>query len=178
MENQLVSTQKKKLKRKAHDLKNQDAKLGSKSGSNSRIQFASNESKLVSKNLEPGHPSKVGSIIPTWVMNRDQPHMKYNLPCSTANMCGYVVVLKWTACTRVWCGTFKSKCACDFCVSPFLTWWVPYKFVWISEGSRSSIESWRFSTPLDCCTFMEVAQAMGTHRFREELLLLVCKSVG
>jgi hypothetical protein len=132
MENQLVSTQKKKAKKESSWLEEPRCKLGSKAGSNSRIQFASNESKLVPKNLEPGHPSKVGSIIPTWVMNWHQAHMEYNLPCSTANMCGYVVVLKWTACSQVRFGTFKSKCACDFCVSPFLSWWVPYKFVWIS----------------------------------------------
>ncbi len=38
---------KREFKIKAHDLENQDAKLGS----NSRIQFISNESKLVPRNL-------------------------------------------------------------------------------------------------------------------------------
>jgi hypothetical protein len=36
---------KKKAQRKAHDLENKDEKLGSKTWFNSRIQFASNESK-------------------------------------------------------------------------------------------------------------------------------------
>jgi len=35
-------------------------KLGSKARSNSRIQFASNESKIVPRNLDPRSPSKVG----------------------------------------------------------------------------------------------------------------------
>ncbi len=40
--------------REAHDLENQDAKLGFKaSWSNSRIQFATNESKLLPRNLDP-----------------------------------------------------------------------------------------------------------------------------
>jgi hypothetical protein len=50
-ENLLVQTQKKELKRRAHDLKNQDAKLVSNAGSNSRTQFASNESKVLPRNL-------------------------------------------------------------------------------------------------------------------------------
>jgi hypothetical protein len=59
-ENQLVQTQKKKTRaqRRAHDLENQDAKLGFKGRSNSRIQFASNESKLVSRNLDIGPHGK------------------------------------------------------------------------------------------------------------------------
>lgn len=81
--NQLVSTQKKKVKKESSWFEKPRCKLGSKVGSNSSIQFGSNESKLVLKNLEPGHPSKVGNIIPTWVMNWNQPHMEYNLPCST-----------------------------------------------------------------------------------------------
>jgi hypothetical protein len=40
-------------------------KIGSKTGSNSRIQFTSNESKLVPKNLDLGLPSKVGLIYET-----------------------------------------------------------------------------------------------------------------
>jgi hypothetical protein len=43
---QLVPTHKKELKRRAHDLKNQVASEA-KAGSNSRIQFASNESILI-----------------------------------------------------------------------------------------------------------------------------------
>jgi hypothetical protein len=41
---------------RAHHVKNQ--KLVPKAGSNSRIQFASNESKLVPRNLDPGHHLK------------------------------------------------------------------------------------------------------------------------
>jgi hypothetical protein len=57
-ENQIGSDPKKKkkeLKKRAHDLKNQGAKLGS----NSRTQFSSNESKLVPRNLDPGPHLKV-----------------------------------------------------------------------------------------------------------------------
>jgi hypothetical protein len=43
-----------KLIRRAHDLKNQDAKLRP----NSRIQFASNKSKLIHTNLDPETPLK------------------------------------------------------------------------------------------------------------------------
>jgi len=53
-ESQLDQTQKIELIRRAHDLNNQDASYGSKAGSNSRIQFTSNESKFVPKNLDPG----------------------------------------------------------------------------------------------------------------------------
>jgi hypothetical protein len=47
---------KKELKGRAHHLNNQDANQGPKAGStNSRIfEFASNETKLVPKNLDPG----------------------------------------------------------------------------------------------------------------------------
>jgi hypothetical protein len=42
-----------------HHVKNQYAKaIGPKAGSNSRIQFASNESKLVPRKLDPGHHLK------------------------------------------------------------------------------------------------------------------------
>jgi hypothetical protein len=43
----------KELKRRAHDLKNEDASQA-KAGSNSRILFASNESILIPRNLDPG----------------------------------------------------------------------------------------------------------------------------
>lgn len=44
-------------------------KLHSKAVSNSRIQFASKEFKLVPRNLEPGPPSKVGlSFASAWLM--------------------------------------------------------------------------------------------------------------
>jgi hypothetical protein len=36
-----LEKKKEELKKKAHDLENQDAKLGSKVGSNSRVQFIS-----------------------------------------------------------------------------------------------------------------------------------------
>jgi hypothetical protein len=53
-ENQLVQTQKKKSSKESLQLGEPRCKLGSKAGSNSRIQFASNESKLVPKNSDPG----------------------------------------------------------------------------------------------------------------------------
>jgi hypothetical protein len=53
---------KKRVQRRAHDLKNQDASLGSKPRSNSKIQFASNRSKFVHVNLDPGPSFKVGLI--------------------------------------------------------------------------------------------------------------------
>jgi hypothetical protein len=48
------SNKKIELIRRAHDLNNQDAKLGVQGKVHSRVQFTSNESKLVPKNLEPG----------------------------------------------------------------------------------------------------------------------------
>ncbi len=42
----------KRPQRRAHDSENQDASYGSKVVSNSRIQFASNESKLIPTNLD------------------------------------------------------------------------------------------------------------------------------
>jgi hypothetical protein len=54
-------------KERAHDLKNQDARVGSPQSSNSRIQFASNESKLVPRHFEHSTPSKVGLLV--WVVN-------------------------------------------------------------------------------------------------------------
>lgn len=50
----ICSNPKEELKRKAHDLKNQDPSQGSSQGSNSMVQFASKESKLVPRTLEPG----------------------------------------------------------------------------------------------------------------------------
>jgi hypothetical protein len=52
--------QRNRVQRRAHDLKNQDASLGSKPRSNSKIQFASNRSKFVHVNLDPGPSFKVG----------------------------------------------------------------------------------------------------------------------
>jgi hypothetical protein len=50
--NRFTPTKKRAQMREAHDLENQDAKLGFKaSWSNSRIQFATNESKLLPRNL-------------------------------------------------------------------------------------------------------------------------------
>jgi hypothetical protein len=49
---------KQELKGELMILENQDAKLGFKGRSNSRIQFASNESKLVSRNLDIGPHGK------------------------------------------------------------------------------------------------------------------------
>jgi hypothetical protein len=51
---------KKELKRRVHDLKNQDAKLGSNAGSNSMTQLASNESKVVPGNFNSRTSCKVG----------------------------------------------------------------------------------------------------------------------
>jgi hypothetical protein len=54
-------TKKQRAQKGAHELfEEQRCKLGSKEGSNSRIQFASNGSKLVPKNLDLGYWSKVG----------------------------------------------------------------------------------------------------------------------
>ncbi len=47
-------------KRRSPDLENQRIRLGTKVQSNSRIQFAPNESKLVPRKLDPGPWSKVG----------------------------------------------------------------------------------------------------------------------
>jgi hypothetical protein len=60
-ENQFVQTQKKT----AHDLKNQDARIGSNSreGFNSRIQLTSNEAKLVLRNLDPGPHLNWASVL-------------------------------------------------------------------------------------------------------------------
>jgi hypothetical protein len=52
--------QRNRVHRRAHDLKNQDESLGSKAGSNSKIQCASNRSKLVDMNLDLGPSPKVG----------------------------------------------------------------------------------------------------------------------
>jgi len=50
-----------------------------KLGSNSRIQFASNENKLVPKNLDYGTPSKVGLImhIQEWKALKEFPRAPY-----------------------------------------------------------------------------------------------------
>jgi hypothetical protein len=56
---------KKSAKRRAPDLENQESSssgLGPMFSPNSRIQFASNQSKLVLRKLDPGHWSKVGII--------------------------------------------------------------------------------------------------------------------
>jgi hypothetical protein len=50
------SNQKKKAKKESLWFEEPRCKLGSKARSNSRIQFASNESKLVHTNLYPGLP--------------------------------------------------------------------------------------------------------------------------
>jgi hypothetical protein len=51
--NRFTPQKKRAQMREAHDLENQDAKLGFKaSWSNSRIQFAPNESKLLPRNLD------------------------------------------------------------------------------------------------------------------------------
>jgi hypothetical protein len=52
------------LELRAHDLKNQDASLGS----NSRTQFSSNESKLVPRNLDPGPHLEWGLWLPFLVV--------------------------------------------------------------------------------------------------------------
>jgi hypothetical protein len=57
-ENLLVQTQKKKAKKESSWFEEPRCKLGSNAGSNSRTQFASNESKVVSRNLNSS--SKVG----------------------------------------------------------------------------------------------------------------------
>jgi len=49
-------------KRRAPDLENKRIRLGTKVQSNSRIQFASNRSKLVPRKLDPRPSSKVGLI--------------------------------------------------------------------------------------------------------------------
>jgi len=70
-ENQLVWTPKKKkgLPRRAHDLENQDASKLLEF--NSRIQFASNKSKLVPRNLNIGPHLKVGHRIVTFLAQKD-----------------------------------------------------------------------------------------------------------
>jgi hypothetical protein len=52
--------QRNRVQRRTHDSKNQDESLGSKVGSNSKIQFASNWSKLVHVNLDLGPSPIVG----------------------------------------------------------------------------------------------------------------------
>jgi hypothetical protein len=59
-EKSIGSDPKEELKRRAHDLKNLRCKIVSRVESNSRVQFASNGSKLVPRNLDPRTPSKVG----------------------------------------------------------------------------------------------------------------------
>jgi hypothetical protein len=49
MKNELVQTKIKKLKRRAHCLKNQDASEGPREGPSQGFNFVSNESKLVLK---------------------------------------------------------------------------------------------------------------------------------
>ncbi len=51
---------KQRAQKGAHDLRTKMQGVGSKEGSNSRIQFASNGSKLVPTNLDIGFWSKVG----------------------------------------------------------------------------------------------------------------------
>ncbi len=53
-ENELVWTKNKELKRRAHDLKNQDASKGPREGPTQGFNFVSNESKLVLKCLKVG----------------------------------------------------------------------------------------------------------------------------
>ncbi len=54
---------KKSLKRRAHDLKNQDASQGPREGPTQGFNFASIESKLVATNLDHGPLSKVSLSI-------------------------------------------------------------------------------------------------------------------
>jgi hypothetical protein len=64
-ENQLVWTQKKISSKESSWCGEPRCKIGSKTGSNSRIQFTSNESKSVPKNLNLGLPTKLGLIYET-----------------------------------------------------------------------------------------------------------------
>jgi hypothetical protein len=62
-------TKEKRLPRRAHDLENQDASKLLEF--NSRIQFASNESKLVPRNLNLGPHLKVGLRVVTFLAQKD-----------------------------------------------------------------------------------------------------------
>jgi hypothetical protein len=73
--NQFVQTKKGELKWRAHDLKTQDAKLGS----NSRIQFASNESKLVPRNLGTRPPNLKWALIYYMSIARYNGKLRLNL---------------------------------------------------------------------------------------------------
>ncbi len=56
-------------KRRAPDLENQESGYGPKVHSNSRIQFVSNQSKLVPRKLDPGPSSKMmGLRIPLYML--------------------------------------------------------------------------------------------------------------
>jgi hypothetical protein len=59
----VIWTKKKELKRESSWLEEPRCNIGSNIGSNSRIQFASNEPKLGPKNLDPEPPSKVGLTL-------------------------------------------------------------------------------------------------------------------
>jgi hypothetical protein len=59
----LVWSTKKRAKKESSWFEEARCKLGSKARSNSRIQFASNESKSVPTNLDPGPVSKVGLSV-------------------------------------------------------------------------------------------------------------------
>jgi hypothetical protein len=56
------------LKRELLNLREPRIRLGTKVHSKSRIQFASNQSKLVPRKLEPGPSSKLGIMVrqPNW----------------------------------------------------------------------------------------------------------------
>jgi hypothetical protein len=86
---QLVQTKKNSAKRRAPDLENQESGWGPKVESNSRIQFASNQSKLVPRKLDPGPSSKVSlSIITSKItFGNIMPQPLAKLPIFEAEVC-------------------------------------------------------------------------------------------
>jgi hypothetical protein len=74
-ENELVRTKKISAKRRSSWFgEPRIIRLVTKVQSNSRIQFASNQSKLVLRKLDPGPSSKVGFVVPAKIQSSTQYH--------------------------------------------------------------------------------------------------------